>query len=332
MEELDYKKDIIQTRTGNVGSSDAKMLQQIAELGQVPKSAYKRMAVIKGLAENQDITTPAMRFGDYIENQVFANLKASDERWQSNPCVFSTKYQRSNVGCLTHIDFLLQDDENKTLTVGEAKATKLSFEQARHEYIYQLCHHYLLAQELAKSLGGYKVKILLCVYDANDVDYTDHEFDPSRLTVKQIRNIDKEANTYRLAEAMNIVNDFLNDFNEYYEDEEIDAAYLPEKVKTEFDTITNILAEIKERESKVDEFKTKLCEFMQEKGIRSIKNDAWAITLVQASESVSVDYKAIFANEIEAKKPRVANKLKKQYQKTTKKRAYVTIKIKDNND
>ena len=71
---------------------------------------------------------------------------------------------------------------------------------------------------------------------------------------------------------------------------------------------------------------------MQEKGVKSIKNDAWAITLVQASESVSVDYKAIFANEIEAKRPRVANKLKKQYQKTTKKRAYVTIKIKDNNN
>lgn len=331
MEELDYKKDIIQTRTGNVGSSDAKMLQQIAELGCVPKSAYKRLAVVKGIVENTDITTPAMRFGDYIENQVFANLKASDERWQSNPCVFSVRYARKNVGCLTHIDYLLQDDERKILTVGECKATKLTFDQTRNEYKYQLCHHYLLAKEMAKSLGDYSVRIMLCVYDANDVDYADHEFDPSRLTVKQIRNIDKKANTYRLAEAMNIVNDFLNDFNEYYEDEEVDAAYLPEKVKTEFDTITNILAEIKERESKVDEFKTKLCEFMQEKGIRSIKNDAWAITLVQASESVSVDYKAIFANEIEAKKPRTANKLKKQYEKRTKKKAYITIKIKDNN-
>ena len=106
MEELEYKQDIIQTRTGNVGSSDARMLQQIAELGQVPKSAYKRMAVIKGLAENEDITTPAMRFGDYIENQVFANLKATGENWQSNPCVYSKKYKRANVGCLTHIDFL----------------------------------------------------------------------------------------------------------------------------------------------------------------------------------------------------------------------------------
>ena len=332
MEELDYKQDIIQTRTGNVGSSDAKMLQQIAELGQVPKSAYKRMAVIKGLIENQDITTPAMRFGDYIENQVFANLKASDERWQSNPCVYSTRYARKNVGCLTHIDYLLQDDERKILTVGECKATKLTFDQARNEYKYQLCHHYLLAKEIAKSLGDYSVRIMFCVYDTNGLDYSENEFDTSRLTVKQLRSIDKEARMYRLSDAMDIVNDFLETFDSYYDGDEIESEYLPEKVKQEFDTITTILAEIKERETKVDEFKKRLCDFMQEKGVKSIKNDAWAITLVQASESVSVDYKAIFANEIEAKRPRIANKLKKQYQKTTKKRAYVTIKIKDNNE
>ena len=331
MEELDYKQDIIRTRTGNVGSSDAHMLQQIAELGQVPKSAYKRMAIIKGLAENPDITTPAMRFGDYIENQVFANLKATGENWQSNPCVYSKKYARKNLGCLTHIDFLLQDDENKTLTIAECKATKLSFEQARHEYAYQLYHHFLLAQELAKSLGGYKVKVVLCVYDANDVDYTNHEFDPSRLTVKQLRNIEKESKTYNLSNAMDIIDNFLETFTEYYEDE-VDGNLLPEKVKTEFDQVTTFLTEIKEREKKVDDFKKKLTEFMVSKGIKGIKTDVWAITLVNESESVSVDYKAIFANEIEAKKPRIANKLKKQYKKVTKKKAYVMIKVQDNNN
>ena len=68
------------------------------------------------------------------------------------------------------------------------------------------------------------------------------------------------------------------------------------------------------------------------KGIKGIKTDAWAITLVNESESVSVDYKAIFANEIEAKKPRIANKLKKQYKKVTKKKAYCMIKVRDNNN
>lgn len=328
MEELEYKQDIIQTRTGNVGSSDARMLQQIAELGQVPKSAYKRMAVIKGLAENQDITTPAMRFGDYIENQVFTNLKATGENWQSNPCVYSKKYARKNLGCLTHIDFLLQDDENKTLTIAECKATKLSFEQARHEYAFQLYHHFLLAQELAKSLGGYKVKVVLCVYDANDADYNNHEFDPSRLTVKQLRNIEKEANTYRLSDAMDIVNDFLETFDNYYDGEEIESEYLPEKVKQEFDTITTILAEIKERETKVEEFKARLYEFMLSHDIKSIKNEAWGITRVDESTSKQFDSKRYF-NDFASKHPRLYSKIRKEYDKTVQKKGYVIIKLKD---
>ena len=60
----DYKIDIEQSRKGNLGSSDARMLQQIAELGVVPKSAVKRLAIVKGLAENDNVYTPAMAFGD----------------------------------------------------------------------------------------------------------------------------------------------------------------------------------------------------------------------------------------------------------------------------
>lgn len=329
--EFDYKNDIRQTRQNNLGSSDAKMLQQIAELGSVPKSAYKRLAVCKGLTTNPDVTTPAMRFGDYIENEVFANLKATDERWQSNPCVVSTKYARKNVGCLTHIDYLLQDDKNKVLMVGEAKATKLSFMQARNEYLYQLCHHYLLAEELAKSLGGYKVKVLLCVYDTNDVDYENHDFDPSRLTVKQLRNIDKESKMYHLSDAMDIVSEFLEDFNEYYEGDEIDSTYLPEKVKQEFDTITNVLTEIKERETKVEEFKARLFNFMSSHDIKSVKNDAWSITRVDPTESHQFDSKA-FLQDYATKHPRAYKKLVSGFEKVVKRKGSVQIRLKDKKD
>jgi hypothetical protein len=143
--------------------------------------------------------------------------------------------------------------------------------------------------------------------------------------------MEKLSKSYHLSEAMDIIDNFLETFTEFYEDE-VDGNLLPEKVKTEFDQITTFLTEIKEREKKVEDFKKKLCSFMQEKGVKAIKTDAWAITLVNESESVSVDYKAIFANEIEAKKPRIANKLKKQYKKVTKKKAYVMIKTKDNNN
>ena len=324
-----YKENIIQTRTGNVGSSDSKMLQQIAELGQVPTSAKKRLAIVKGFCENPNITTPAMRLGDYVEQMTFESLHSQDARWESNKLLKSEKYSRKNCGCITHIDYWLQDDDKKIITIGEQKATVRNYQQAYDEYKFQIYHHYLLAKEYANKIG-YKVNVLFCVYDTNGIE-EGHEYDPSRLTVKQLRMLEKHSKSYHLAEAMDVVDNFLETFTEYYEDE-VDGNLLPEKVKTEFDQVTTFLTEIKEREKKVEDFKKKLTEFMVSKGVKAIKTDAWAITLVNESESVSVDYKAIFANEIEAKKPRIANKLKKQYKKVTKKKAYVMIKTKDNNN
>lgn len=331
MEELHYKQDIIETRTENVGSSDAKMLEQIATTGQIPKSAYKRMAIIKGLCENPEISTPAMRYGDFVENEVYKHLQVSDSRWQSNPCIVSEKYSRPNCGCLTHVDFLLQDDKEKVLIIGECKGTKRSFDQTRSEYTMQLCHHYLLAKEYAKKLGGYKVRVILCHYSTEGVDLdAPWEFDTSRLTVKYLRGLEKASYGYPLEQAMDIVNDFLESFNFYTEDEEIQSTYLPEKVREEFDAISNVLAEIKEREQKVDEFKQKLFGFMLDKGVKSIKSDAWSITRVDATESVSVDYKGIFEKEIESKRPYVARRLKEEYKKTTPRKGYVTIKVNKN--
>jgi hypothetical protein len=334
MEQQDYKNEIRSSRCGALGSSDGKLILQVAESGVIPKSAYKRLAVCRGLIEQEDIPyTAAVRAGDELEMLVFEHLKANDDRYQSNPCWVSKKYSRKNVKLLTHPDIVLQDDENKVLNVYEVKCTKFTFEQTRDTYKAQLIIHWIIANEIAKELGGYKVRLSLVHYSTDGMNLEDgFEFDPSRLTVKQLRNIEKEANTYRLSDAMDILNDFLETFTEYYEDEEIDGNLLPEKVKAEFDQVTTFLTEIKEREKKVEDFKKKLTEFMISKGVKSIKNDAWAITLVNESESVSVDYKAIFANEIEAKKPRVANKLKKQYKKVTKKKAYVMIKTKDNNN
>ena len=332
-ETINYKEDIERTRVGCLGGSDAAMLAQIASLGYVPQSAYKRLAICKGLIEQQNITTQAMLYGDFVEQEIFRYISSTNDGYQSNPCLVSEKYSRKNVKCIDHVDMYLQDDEKGVITIGEVKATRSNYAQTYDEYKWQLLHHYLLGCERAKDLGGYKVKVMLCHYLTDGIDLTQpFEFDPSRLTVKTLRNMEKLSKSYHLSEGMDIIDTFLENFTDYYEQDEVDGNLLPEKVKTEFDQVTTFLTEIKEREKKVDDFKKKLCSFMQKRGIKGIKTDAWAITLVNESESVSVDYKAIFANEIEAKKPRIANKLKKQYKKVTKKKAYCMIKVRDNNN
>ena len=321
-----YKEDVIQTRTGNVGSSDSKMLQQIAELGQVPTSAKKRLAIVKGFCENPNITTPAMRLGDYVEHMTFESLHSQDARWESNKFLKSEKYSRKNCGCITHVDYWLQDDDKKIITIGEQKATVRNYQQAYDEYKFQIYHHYLLTKEYANKIG-YKVNVLFCVYDTNGIE-EGHEYDPSRLTVRKLRMLEKYSKSYHLAEAMDIIDTFLEDFNEYYDGDEIPYELLPANVQGQFNDITTLLTEIKEREDKVAAFKEKLYSFLVEKNIKSIRNDAWSITRVDPTESKQFDSKR-YLEDFAAKHPRQFKKVRSEYEKTVRKKGFITIKIKE---
>lgn len=323
----EQKQEIINTRKGCLGGSDARMLMSIADIGSVPNSAMKRLAICKGLKEPEQFTNAAMEFGNFIEECVFKSLHDTDERWQSNPRIASEKYSRKNVKCIDHVDFLLQDDEKKELTLGECKATRLTFQQTRDEYIAQLYHHYLLGSEIAKKIG-YKVKVVLCHYLTDGVDVAnEREFDPSRLTVKVLRNMDKLSSQYKLAEAMDIVDKFLETFDSYYDGDEIPYELLPVIVKEQFDKVTELLTEIMQREEIVDKFKEKLYEFLLEKNIKSIKNDAWTITRVDASSTKQFNSKK-YLSDFAAKHPRKFKKLKEKYESVVNRKGYVKISIK----
>lgn len=325
----DYKTDIINTRKGCLGGSDSKMLAQIDSLGSVPRSAYKRLAVCKGLIEPENVTTQVMKYGDFIEQQLFEYLHANDNRYQSNPCLVSEAYSTSNVKIIDHVDFMLQDDENKVLYLYECKASKFTIEQVRDMYKAQLFHHWLLGSEMAKKLGKYKVQVMLVHYDTRDVDMDEEwSFDPTKITVRHIRF---SSPVFNMARAVGIISEFLDNFTEFYDGEEIESVYLPEKVKQEFDMITNVLAEIKEREKKVSKFKEYLFAFMESHDIKSIKNEAWSITRIDATESRNFDYKA-FLGDYATKHPRLYNKLVRDYEKVVKRKGSVQIRLKDNNN
>ena len=325
----EHKSDIIATRTGCLGGSDAKLIQGIAIANKIPQSAMKRLAVCKGLAEQPQFTNPAIEFGNYVESMVFESLHSQDERWQSNPCLVSTKYSKPNCKVIDHVDLYLQDDDKKTITIGEVKATRSNYAQTYDEYKCQLLHHYLLGCEKAKELGGYKVKIMLCHYCSDGIDLTQpFEFDPSRLTVKTLRNMEKLSKSYHLTEAMDLIDKFLEDFNEYYDGDEIPYELLPDNVQGQFDNITTLLTEIKEREDKVAAFKEKLYNFLAEKNIKSIRNDAWSITRVDPTESKQFDSKR-YLEDFAAKHPRQFKKMRSEYEKTVRKKGFVTIKIKE---
>lgn len=330
MENLDYKQDVAQTRVGSLGGSDGAILAKIAELGYVPKSAYKRISIMNGLIERDNITTLVMRFGDFVEQSIFDSLHSVDERYISNPLWVSGKYSKEGCKLICHPDICLFDDKNKILKIYEVKATKFDLKQTRATYINQLFIEWTIGNEIVKTKGeGWKVQLYLAHYNTSGANIEEgFTFDPQRLSIHRVRI---DGNVFDIDKAMNIVSEFASTFDYYTEDEEIDSLYLPEKVKDEFNTITTFLAEIKEREVKVEEFKRRLCDFMLKNNLKSIKNEAWNITLVNATESVSFDGRRYLA-ELGKKHPRVATKLRKQYEKRIAKSAYVTIKLKTNKE
>lgn len=326
------KNEIIATRTGCLGGSDARLIQSISEKGCIPNSAKKRLAVCKGIAEHQQFSNAAIEFGNYVEEMVFQSLYENDTRWQSNPCLVSTKYSRPNCKVIDHVDFYLQDDDKKVITIGECKATKTNYAQTYDEYRWQLMHHYLLGCEKAKELGGYKVKVMLCHYCTKGQDIEKgFEFDPSRLTVRVLRSMEKLSKFYHISEGMDIINDYLENLDIYALEDEIPYGLLPTKVKTKFDEMTALLSEIKEKEKKIEDFKKELFDFFTEKNIKSIKNEQWSITRVDPTESKQFDSKR-YLEDFASKHPRAYKNAVKKFEKIVKRKGSVQIRIKNKQD
>lgn len=327
----DYKEDVRSTRTGAFGSSDGKMLMQIAELGYVPKSAYKRMAVCKGLCEVQEIPyTAAVRTGDEIELALFNHIKATNPLAESNPLVVSRKYARKNFHLLSHPDIRIKDDDKKILTYIECKASRYTTEQVRGEYVSQLYIHSLIADEEARSFGkGWKSRVMLAHFNTEGLNLEEGvEFDPERLTVRLVR-LPKEL--FDINKALDIVDEFLDNMTEFYENESIDANALPEKVYNQFSEVATFLREIKEREVKIEAFKARLYDFLTERGISRVACDEFSFTVVAPTQQTTFDHKK-YLDDFAKEHPKKAKKIKEKYKKTTNKKGYVVIKTSSNKE
>ena len=203
----DYKDGIRESRKGSLGGSDGNVLAQVASLGYVPKSAYKRIAIMKGLIEREDISTLAMRYGDFIEQSIYEHLKSVDDRYQSNPLWISGRYSKDGVRLICHPDFVLFDEEKKVLRVYECKATKYNHNATRSAYQNQLYIEYTIAEEIVKAKGeGWKVEIYLCHYDTSNDDLEDgFVFNADNLHIYRLRI---QRNLYDIDKAMTIINEF----------------------------------------------------------------------------------------------------------------------------
>ena len=306
---MEHQEEIINTRVGGLGSSDAKMVVAIAERGQLNHSDRQRIAVMLGLAEKRQFTTKAIELGNIVEDAVFDVLKGyygdnitSNPRYTIN---LPVDFRVSN-----HIDFEISTDD--TLIWVEHKSTIHGINQALEDYKYQLAWHAMLGTD--KALGeGKKFKLFLSHYDTNDFNGT---FDASKFGIVEVtpnqHYIDK------ISKGLLIINEVLPTF-EWSEDEGIcHASQLPQEINDKCQQIADYLRHIKELTEQVDTFKTKMCELMTDNNVKSIITDHFTITLVEQSVSTTFDKK-----KFEKEHPELVG----VYEKKSVRKPYVTIKI-----
>lgn len=319
-----YKDEIISSRVGNLGGSDARILAAIAKNGCVQRAQVERLAIAKGLYERPNITNIAMQYGNFIENMIYDSLVQVDERWESNKCFRSQKYGREGLGLLVHIDFSLFDEsrDKPLLLWVECKATTTDIEQTYKDYKEQLYVEYVLGKELAEQLGA-DFKLELCHYDASvmfeDEFQLQFAFDPDKISRKKV--IFKKP-VFDISSGMDIAAQYVSEMTEYKR-EEIDWDYLPAEVQEQMKQVNNILVSIKEKQDSIEEFKSRFYDFLCKNEIKSVKTPYFTISRVDEAISMQFD-KVKFASE--------HPELVAEYQKEVKKKGYVLIKTKEVKD
>ena len=319
-----YKDEIISSRVGNLGGSDARILAAIAKNGCVQRAQVERLAIAKGLYERPNITNIAMQYGDFIENMIYDSLVQVDERWESNKCFRSQKYGREGLGLLVHIDFSLFDEsrDKPLLLWVECKATTTDIEQTYKDYKEQLYVEYVLGKELAEQLGA-DFKLELCHYDASvmfeDEFQLQFAFDPDKISRKKV--IFKKP-VFDISSGMDIAAQYVSEMTEYKR-EEIDWDYLPAEVQEQMKQVNNILVSIKVKQDSIEEFKSRFYDFLCKNEIKSVKTPYFTISRVD--ESVSIQFDKV---RFTAEHPELAAK----YQRAVKKKGYVLIKTKEVKD
>ena len=306
---MEHKQEIINTRVGGLGSSDAKMVVGIAERGQLNYADKERIAVMLGLTEKRQITSKAIELGNIIEDAVFEVFKTQfGENITSNPryvIELHLDYRVSN-----HIDFEISTPDE--LIWIEHKSTIHGISQALEDYKYQLAWHTMLGQDKALNEGK-KFRLMLSHYDTNDFD---GEFNADKLNIVEVKPnkhyIDK------IGKGLLIINEALPTFTWEKNEGILHASSLPTEINDKCEMMATHLRKIKELTEQIDTFKSKMCELMVANNVKSIVTDAFSITLVEQSVSTTFD-KSKFTKE--------HPDMVAQYEKKSIRKPYVTIKL-----
>ena len=284
----DNKQEILETRIGGLGSSDAPMVYRIGLRGFLSDSDKFRIAVMLGLAESKIFSTEATRRGTEIEDRIFESLKLVQKEFVSNPKYVSESLtQKYGFSIFNHIDFELET-ETEVLWYENKAVLEKNIEVVKDKYICQLSWHMMLLKEKAAALNK-KAELYLMRYDTNDFK-ADEELNPDNIDFYEVHY--KRCLPYIsvIENGLRIIKECIPTF-EYVEPETLDAEVLPQVQIDYMNEIASRLESIKKHEIEIDEFKEKMYELMEANDIKSIKHDLFNMTIVAPTTVVKFNSK-----------------------------------------
>lgn len=312
----DNKQEILETRIGGLGSSDAPMVYRIGSRGFLSDSDKFRIAVMLGLAESKIFSTEATRRGTDIEDRIFEALKTMNKKFVSNPKYVSESLtQKYGFSIFNHIDFELET-ETEILWYENKAVLEQNIEFVKDKYICQLSWHMMLLKEKAGALKK-TPELYLMKYDTNNFDILD-ALNPDNIDHYEI--LYKRCLPYIsvIEEGLRIIKECIPTF-EYVEPETLDAEVLPQVQIDYMNSIAVRLEAIKKHEIEIDEFKEKMYDLMVANDIKSIKHDSFNMTVVSETTTTTFDSK-----KFKEDKPKLYDK----YKKVGKKKGYLKITLK----
>jgi len=292
------KQEIINTRVGGFGGSDAKMFYKVGlnGLSALSDTDKRRIAVALGQAEFvETYTTDAMEAGNEFERWLAVNSYTVETGWENNYYLISEAIQARNFKLFAHPDFY----EKTNKIVIEAKYTSSDINETIRDYKAQLQWYYMLGAERVYIIKGNQGE-----------DFYKHE-------ERQIRRDDNYINI--LLEGINTIDEFCDTFIYTEKDEWTEGDLLPHEQRAA-QLMYNYLEQIKVMEAEVEKQKQMLFDVMYKNGVKSIKSDKYVLTIVPESVRSTFDKKKLLKEHPEINEA--------DYLKTSKVKPYLKIILK----
>lgn len=295
-----HQQEIESSRVGGFGGSDAKMFYKIGlnGLSALSNTDKMRIRVAKGIDEYKPIMqTEAMQKGHDFEDW-FA------EGFEHDPGEYTREYRVEpenkltvNFDIFAHADFF--NIKNKWAI--ELKCVS-DVDAVQDDYMAQLQWYYML--------GCKRVGLIVC----------NSKFDKFEDGVQYPVDIKHNENYIEtLKHGIKLLDDNWNEIDLKIGDEWDESDLFPSEQK-EVQIMTSYLQQIKAMELQIEESKAKLLDMMTESGVKSIKSDAYNITVVPDGTTSRFDKKKLLKDHPEINEA--------DYTATSDRKAYLKITLK----